>query len=70
MKYTPPKSEPYNDGLDEAMMKRILNFLISDEGATGAEYAVMVSLIAVTIIFAVAALGLGAKGLFEKVPSF
>ena len=36
----------------------------SDRGATAAEYALMASLIAVVVVGAVAALGLGVQGLF------
>ncbi len=37
----------------------------AQDGATSAEYAIMASLIAVVIVFAVAALGLSVNGLFE-----
>lgn len=40
-----------------------------DRGATAAEYALMVGLIAVVIVVAVAAFGLSVRGLFELVVS-
>lgn len=43
----------------------IRRFLRVDEGATGAEYAIMASAIAVVIIVAVFALGLATEDLFQ-----
>jgi len=60
------------------MMKRILNKVVyyagsvlypvkSEKGATAVEYALMVALIAVVIIAAVTALGLGLSGKFTAI---
>jgi Flp pilus assembly pilin Flp len=49
------------------MFNRIVTFLISEEGAMAAEYAVMTSLIAVVIIAAVAFLGTNTSNLFQGV---
>ena len=50
------------------LIERITYFLISKErGATAVEYALIVALIAVAIIAAVAALGGGITGAFQKI---
>ena len=50
------------------LIEKITYFLISKEkGATAVEYALIVALIAVAIIAAVAALGGGITGAFEKI---
>ena len=48
------------------MKSKTLSFLFDEDGATAAEYALMVALIALVIIGAVAALGLAVNGLFSE----
>ena len=48
------------------MLRSINVFLHDEQGATAAEYAIMVSLIAVVIIVAVTALGLATNDLFSE----
>ena len=48
------------------MKNKVLNFLQDEQGASSAEYAIMVSLIAVVIIMAVTFLGLSTNDLFDK----
>ena len=48
------------------MKSRMQTFLFDEEGATAAEYAIMISLIAVVVIAAVAALGLAVNSLFSE----
>jgi len=48
-------------------MKKIIDFLKDEEGATMPEYALMVALIAVVCILAVTALGTGARDKFQEV---
>ena len=48
-------------------MRAILNFLMDEEGATAVEYALMVALIAVVIIFAVTFLGESVDNVFTDV---
>ena len=49
------------------MFNSIITFLVSEEGATAAEYAIMTSLVAVVIITAVAFLGTNTSNLFQSV---
>jgi len=46
--------------------ERIKNFVKDEEGAMAIEYAIMVSLIAVTIVVTVAVLGNQVKELFDR----
>jgi len=48
-------------------MKKILDFIKEEEGATMPEYGLMAVLIAATCVFAVTALGENVNGLFEYV---
>ncbi len=48
------------------MLRTYLRALLSERGATAVEYGIMVALIAVVIIGAVAALGLGLNGVFSS----
>lgn len=52
------------------MLTAIFNFLLTcyraERGATAVEYAIMASLIAVVVVGAVAALGIGTNGLFQS----
>ena len=49
------------------MQRPIRNFIISQDGGTAAEYAIMASLIAVVIVTAVALLGTNTSSLFQSV---
>jgi Flp pilus assembly pilin Flp len=42
----------------------------SERAATAVEYAIMVGFIAAVIVTAVTTLGIGVRGLFERVPPF
>jgi pilus assembly protein Flp/PilA len=48
-------------------MKKLINFLKEDNGATMPEYALMIALIAVVCIVAVTAIGTNASGKFTEV---
>jgi pilus assembly protein Flp/PilA len=49
-------------------MKKVLKaFILSEEGATAVEYAIMASLIAVVIVTAVALLGTNTNSLYQSV---
>jgi pilus assembly protein Flp/PilA len=48
------------------MLNKIGAFLSEDQGATAAEYAIMISLIALVILVAVAFLGSATRGLFSE----
>jgi Flp pilus assembly pilin Flp len=48
------------------MQEKILSFLLKENGAASIEYALMASLIALAIIFAVATLGLATFNLFDS----
>ncbi|MFQ5964215.1 MAG: Flp family type IVb pilin [Candidatus Scalinduaceae bacterium] len=48
-------------------MKRVLKFLRDEEGVTALEYGLIAALIAVVIIGAVTALGLGVSTTFQTV---
>lgn len=49
-------------------MRNMLNAFMKDEnGAAGVEYGLLVALIAVAIIFAVQALGITLRGVFDNV---
>jgi pilus assembly protein Flp/PilA len=48
-------------------MKKLINFLKSEEGATAVEYGIMVALIAVVIIAAVALVGTNLNSVFDSV---
>jgi pilus assembly protein Flp/PilA len=50
-----------------SMIKRVHNFIKSEDGPTAVEYAVMVALIAVAIITVVGALGDNLNSTFEEV---
>jgi pilus assembly protein Flp/PilA len=54
---------------EAAMYVELRRFLNNDEGATAIEYGLIASLIAVTIIGAVSALGNGLMGTFNEVTS-
>ena len=47
-------------------MKRLIDFLKEQNGATSAEYALMVSLIAMVIFIAVTTLGSAVSSLFTR----
>ena len=51
------------------MMKKLINFLKDEEGATAVEYGLMVALIAAVIIGAVTALGTNVNKKFNDVAS-
>ena len=46
-------------------MKKLMRFFKDEDGATAPEYALMVALIAVVVIFAVTALGTAASNKFQ-----
>ena len=48
------------------MQNKITPFIQDEDGATAAEYAIMVSLIAVVVVAAVTALGLAVNALFSE----
>ena len=48
-------------------MKKIIDFLKDEEGATMPEYALMVALIAIVCIVAVGLIGTNAAALFDRV---
>lgn len=49
------------------MFKRMREFLVSEDGPTATEYAVMLALIIVVAIAAVTLLGQSVRGVFENV---
>ncbi len=49
------------------MAKKIQHFLISEDGPTAVEYAVMLALIVVVCLTAISAIGSNANTAFEKV---
>ena len=52
------------------VMKGVLKaFILSEEGATAVEYAIMASLIAVVIVTAVTLLGTNLSALFQSLPA-
>ena len=51
------------------LMKKFINFMMDEEGATAVEYALMVALIAVVIISAVSFLGTSTSTKFSEVGS-
>ena len=51
------------------LMKKVINFMMDEEGATAVEYALMVALIAVVIIGAVSFLGTSVSTKFSEVGS-
>lgn len=53
----------------EIMLKKIMGFFKDEEGATAVEYAIMVALIAIVIIFMVTLVGKRANSTFSKVQS-
>ena len=50
-------------------MKKLISFFKDEEGATAVEYAIMVALIAIVIIFMVTLVGQKACNVFSKVSS-
>ena len=48
------------------MFQRVKNFIVSEDGPTATEYAVMLALIIVACIAAITALGGALKGTFEN----
>ena len=48
-------------------LKKLFGFLVDEEGATAVEYAIMVALIAIVIIFMVTLVGQKANNVFSKV---
>ncbi len=53
--------------MKNAIAKSIRNFLVSEDGPTAVEYAVMLALIIVVCLAAVSAVGSNANGKFNKV---
>ena len=51
------------------LMKKFINFMMDEEGATAVEYALMVALIAIVIIAAVTFVGTSARTKFSQVGS-
>ncbi len=49
-----------------ALVQRMKSFLVSEDGPTATEYAVMLALIIVACIAAITALGSALKGTFEN----
>lgn len=49
------------------MMRKLLRFLKDDQGATAVEYAIMVALIAATIIAAVTIIGQSTNQTFDNI---
>jgi len=49
------------------MAKKIQHFLVSEDGPTAVEYAVMLALIVVVCLTAISAIGSNANTAFEKV---
>jgi pilus assembly protein Flp/PilA len=52
---------------ENAMLKKVQNFLKEEEGATMVEYGLMVALIAVVVMAAVGPLGTTLKGMFDGI---
>ena len=48
------------------MLRKLIDFIKDDEGATMVEYALMVALIAIVCILAVTALGISARDTFQE----
>ena len=48
------------------MIKKVMNFIKDEEGATMVEYALMLALIAVVCITTVTAVGTSADGVFQS----
>ena len=53
--------------MKNSITKSIRNFLVSEDGPTAVEYAVMLALIIVVCLAAVSAVGSNANGKFNKV---
>lgn len=53
--------------MKNSLTKSIRNFLVSEDGPTAVEYAVMLALIIVVCLAAVSAVGSNANGKFNKV---
>ena len=51
----------------KGFVKKLIGFLVDEEGATAVEYAIMVALIAIVIIFMVTLVGKRANNVFSKV---
>ena len=51
-------------------MRALIERLMAEDGATAAEYALMVGLIALVILTAATAVGQAVLGLFQRVPAF
>ena len=49
------------------MLKKVKNFLVSEDGPTAVEYAVMLALIIVVCLTAIGAIGTRANSTFETV---
>ena len=49
------------------MLNKIIDFFKDEEGATAVEYAIMVALIAIVVIFMVTLVGRKANNVFSKV---
>jgi pilus assembly protein Flp/PilA len=49
------------------LMEKLIGFFKDEEGATAVEYAIMVALIAIVIIFMVTLVGQRANNVFSKV---
>jgi pilus assembly protein Flp/PilA len=47
--------------------KKVLQFLVSDEGPTAVEYAVMLALIVMVCLTAISAIGTSASSTFNKI---
>jgi pilus assembly protein Flp/PilA len=51
----------------KAVLNRAKSFLLSEDGPTAAEYAVMVALIIIAAVFAIQALGINVRNIFQDV---
>jgi pilus assembly protein Flp/PilA len=51
----------------KSLAKKVRRFLVSEDGPTAVEYAVMLALIIIVCLTAISSLGTAAKGTFEEV---
>ena len=56
--------------MKNSFLKSVRNFLVSEDGPTAVEYAVMLALIIVVCLAAVSAVGSNANARFNKVSSY
>ena len=56
--------------MKSSFLKSVRNFLVSEDGPTAVEYAVMLALIVIVCLASVSAVGSNANAKFNKVSSY